>query len=477
MNALKQRVHPTWVFTAVCVGFLLGVFWSRYLPPVGVIYLAAGCLMLGLVFWQRRVWMIALAFLAGVSIGLWRGGQEVMAESWAKSLVGTDVRLEGKVAEDPEQKNGLISLKVDSIKRGDERMAGRLYVTIDSNLQLRREDKIEFSGKLLIGQGNALASVYRATLLGSERPNNPVLDVRDRFAAAVRGGLQEPGASLGLGILAGQKTDLPSSLSESLKIAGLTHIVVASGYNLTILIRLSKRLFSKVSRYQAALWSVLLVLMFVVVTGFSASMVRAGIVSLLGLCAWYFGRKFHPVTLLLLAASLTVVYQPNYVWGDIGWALSFAAFAGVMILAPLLMAYFYGEQKPGFMGATLVETLSAQILTLPILVGVFGQFSIVAIFSNLITLPLIPFVMLATFLAGLSQMLIPSVAGVASWLAQALLDYFVWAVSWTASFPWAQIKWQMPTWGVVVAFMAIATLCVVLKFKTKLKLRQVSIVE
>ena len=178
-----------------------------------------------------------------------------------------------------------------------------------------------------------------------------------------------------------------------------------------------------------------------------------------------------------MAASLTVVYQPNYVWGDIGWALSFAAFAGVMILAPLLMAYFYGEQKPGFMGATLVETLSAQILTLPILVGVFGQFSIVAIFSNLITLPLIPFVMLATFLAGLSQMLIPSVAGVASWLAQALLDYFVWAVSWTASFPWAQIKWQMPTWGVVVAFMAIATLCVVLKFKTKLKLRQVSIVE
>ena len=102
MNALKQRVHPTWVFTAVCAGFLLGVFWSRYLPPVGVTYLAAGCLMLGLVFWQRRVWMIALAFLAGVSIGLWRGGQEVMAESWVNSLVGKDVRLEGKIAEDPE---------------------------------------------------------------------------------------------------------------------------------------------------------------------------------------------------------------------------------------------------------------------------------------------------------------------------------------------------------------------------------------
>lgn len=130
-------------------------------------------------------------------------------------------------------------------------------------------------------------------------------------------------------------------------------------------------------------------------------MTRAGLVAGLSLWAWYYGRKFHPVTLLAVAASITVLVHPPYVWGDIGWALSFAAFSGVIVLAPLLIAYFYGNTKPRFVARIIIETGSAQLVTLPIMLGVFGQFSVVALLSNVMVLTLVPYAMALVFVAGL----------------------------------------------------------------------------
>jgi hypothetical protein len=104
-----------------------------------------------------------------------------------------------------------------------------------------------------------------------------------------------------------------------------------------------------------------MILSFMAITGWSASMTRAGLVAGLSLWAWYYGRKFHPVTLLAIAASVTATVYPPYAWGDIGWALSFAAFAGVMIIAPIVTSYFFGSEKVPFVGNGCdVEVLSTE---------------------------------------------------------------------------------------------------------------------
>ena len=206
-------------------------------------------------------------------------------------------------------------------------------------------------------------------------------------------------------------------------------------------------------------------------------MTRAGLVAGLSLWAWYYGRTFHPVTLLLLAASITAMVYPPYTWGDIGWALSFAAFAGVIILAPLLQAYFYGDKKPTFVGRIVIETASAQLATLPIMLSVFGQFSIIALLSNVLILSLVPLAMLLSFIAGLTQIVFPVLGAICAWPVQVLLGYMVWVVNWTASLPWAQIKWQMPAWGVTVCYVAIVGACLYLRRATGYQLRQVNIVE
>ena len=96
--------------------------------------------------------------------------------------------------------------------------------------------------------------------------------MRDWFAEQVKEHIPETEAALGLGYLLGLRRALPTELVEVLQIAGLTHIIVASGYKLTILVRLSRRMFVRVSKYLATLSASSMILGFMAVTGMSPSM-------------------------------------------------------------------------------------------------------------------------------------------------------------------------------------------------------------
>jgi competence protein ComEC len=277
--------------------------------------------------------------------------------------------------------------------------------------------------------------------------------------------------------LLGKKSALPDDLITALQITGLTHIVVASGYNLTILVRAGRRIFARISKYLAAMTGVTLVVGFVLMTGMSATMMRAGIVALLGLWAWYYGRKFHPVTLLGAAGALTLLIDPSYAWGDLGWLLSFAAFAGVMIIAPIVTSYFFGSEKVPFVGQLLIETISAQIATLPIMIVAFHQLSAIAPIANVLILPLIPLAMLGVLITGVGAWLIPSLAGVIGWPIETLLNIQLRIIDWCASLPGALLK---PTWNwlvVCVYIVAVAGLVAYMKWRTGYKLRDASLVE
>ncbi len=476
MYALKQRVHPTWMFTALCAGFLLGAGMSLYITPVGLPVVLASVLMLVMAMLKRRAWMLVLAFLAGMGMGLWRGGFELINLSVVGGLNNKNVTLNGMVSDDPIFKRGSLTFKLTNIKHEGSGLPGEVYVATKQDIKLSMGDTVFIKGMLSMDADSLTVKMFDADIIDSAKSKDLIIQARDAFASLIKSSITVPAASLGLGILAGQKSELPSDLNDALKVAGLTHIVVASGFNLTILVRLARRLFCKISRYQSVLWSLLLILGFITITGWSASMTRAGLVAALSLWAWYFGRKFHPVTLILFVAAITVLVRPAYIWGDIGWMLSFAAFAGVLILAPLLQVYFYGQQKPSFIAQILIETMSAQIVTAPIMLGVFGQLSIVALLSNLMILPLVPSAMLVTFIAGIMQIILPGL-NVVSAVAQALLNYFVGVTHWTASFDWAQVKFQIPPLAVGISYLVLLGICITIQRITSYKLRQVNVVE
>ncbi|HRQ86971.1 MAG TPA: ComEC/Rec2 family competence protein, partial [Candidatus Saccharibacteria bacterium] len=344
---------------------------------------------------------------------------------------------------------------------------------------IARGDSVTVKGKFQEGFGTLAGAMYRPALIDAKRPNPGDIGrrVRDWFAGALRSVVDEPQASLGLGFLLGQKSALPDDLADAMRIAGLTHIVVASGYNLTILVRFARRLFLKISRFAAAITASLMVLSFMAITGMSPSMSRAGLVAGLSLGAWYVGRRFHPVILLSIAAGMTVLVQPSYAWGDVGWQLSFAAFAGVMLLAPMLQNYFFGSEKPGALRQLLGETISAHLVTLPIILVTFGQLSHIAIIANMIVVPLVPLAMLATFIVGGMSLLWQPAAELLSIPLEWLLGYMVNVAMFLSELPWATSEIALPSWVAVLAYAGMVIIGVWLWRASKTNLRQTSILE
>lgn len=477
-----QKMHISWLIASWCIGAVIGVIWVMALPYG--LFSGAGWLLLGLVVLlpivkSQRRWMIALAVISGLLIGLWRGGVGQTGLEYYESLFGHSVTLSGRVLEDPDiDKQGRTVLRLGDIEMNESGLPGNIWVVTARNDVMRRSDRVEVGGVIGEGFGSFAGAIYQADVKAVERPvpGDVAVGVRDWFAERVKKHIPETEAALGLGYLLGLRRALPSGLVEALQIAGLTHVIVASGYNLTILVRLSRRLFVRVSKYLALLSSSAMILSFMAVTGMSPSMSRAGLVAGLSLVAWYYGRKIHPLVLLPLAAATTLMINPQYGWNDLGWQLSFAAFAGVIMFAPLVQRYFFGEKEPGVLRQIVGETFSAQIFTLPLLIVAFGVVSNVALLANVLILPFVPLAMLLVFLTGILSS-IPWVGVLLAAPTTWLLQYMVKVAEWLASQPWAQMEVSMSWWAVAVAYGLLALVIWWMQRATGLQLKESNIIE
>lgn len=469
------------MFAVLSVGIVAGVMLAASFPMFhALVWLCIGILVSLCALRWTYVGMIIPVLFAGMLLGLWRGSIDQQKLIPYKSLIGTVSSVKGVVAEDPDTgKEGEVVLRVQVESIRNHTLSGMVWVNARFEGDVRRSDIVTIKGALSEGFGTFAASMYRATITKVQRPQpgDVALQARDAFAGAVRQGVPDPEASLGIGFLVGQRRSLPPDLDEALRIAGLMHIVVASGYNLTILVRLARRLFAKVSKFASLFASGGMIVSFLAITGASPSMSRAGLVAGLSLLAWYYGRRFHPLVLLPFAAAVTVMANPSFAWNDLGWQLSFAAFAGVMIVAPLMQRYFFGEEKPGFIRQILGETVAAQLCTMPILIAAFGVFSNVAIFANMLVVPLVPFAMLLTFIVGIVAMIMPVFVSVVSWPTTQLLHYMTTTAQYLAGLPWAQSTAQISPLFMAACYGGLAGMCVYMWRKTGYALRDSNVVE
>jgi competence protein ComEC len=470
---LRQRLHISWHIAGLSAGIIVGSAAAPILPNFFAddLWLVVAAILLVAVILSQRRWLCLAACLAGGCIGAWRGVNERLSLQVYQPYYGQLVQISGVLREDTSYgQHGDQRFELSEVRLLDSpRLQGKAWISIAQKADLKRGDTVTVQGKLGEGFGTLPASMYRATIMNIERPHpgDMARIFRDWFAAGVREGVPEPQASLGIGYLTGQRSALPASLDEQLRTVGLTHAVVASGYNLTILVSFARNLLAAASKYTATLAAGLMVVLFMLVTGFSPSMIRAGLVSGLSLATWYCGRVIHPSVLVPLAAAVTVLLRPAYAWGDIGWCLSFAAFAGVIVLAPLLHHYFWAEsEKPPMILRLVIETVAAQLVTLPIILHSFGQYAAYALPANLLVIPLVPLAMASTFVAGIVGLVAPGLAHLAGWPATFVLRYMTWVVEHIASLPGASEEITFNTVGLTAAYALLSLLTIWLWRKT-----------
>lgn len=435
-----KRVRRTTLISLGCGAFLLGLALPKTgLLLLGVGWLAAGLLLLGCI--GRRLLIAPLAIVVcGLILGAWRGSEMVQELTRYQQLIGRKVTFTAVIAQDPTfNTKHQLDFYATSLSYNWHEMPGQIRVTSLSPVEPRRGDLIQVSGKLYDGFGPYQAAIYFGEVTVLKNNTSWLEYIRRSFTATVLSNVPEPQANLGLGFLIGLKSQLTDNLNQQLQRLNLTHIVVASGFNVTVLISVARRLFARRSKYQATVIMVLLMSGFLLVTGLSASMVRAVLVSSLSLAAWYYGRRLRPLLILLLSAAITSGWYPVYLWSDLGWWLSFLSFAGVLMGAPIVQKRFFEGREMSELTQIIVETTCAQLMALPLLLYTFGSISLLALLANVLVVPFIPLAMLLVLIVGITGWIIPVAA---SWVALPvvwLLTYIIWIINQLAGISWASI--------------------------------------
>ncbi|NQW07658.1 MAG: ComEC/Rec2 family competence protein, partial [Candidatus Pelagibacter sp.] len=204
------------------------------------------------------------------------------------------------------------------------------------------------------------------------------------------------------------------------------------GYNITLVILTVNFLFGFISLKRRFWVSIFLIFCFVFMVGASASVVRAGIMGGISLCAIYFGREYYVLRALFFSAFLMTIFNPKILAYDVGFHLSFLSSLGLILMGDLFKNKLLFLPEKFLIRETCSMTLASQVFTLPIVMMNFGRVSLVSILANLFVLPFIPLAMLF----GMASVFFGSFFGFFGFL---FLEIIVMFVNFFASFPFAAI--------------------------------------
>ncbi len=433
-DLFTKTIHQSYFVVALALGIIAGTILALvfrinfFASPLWLVFVGA---LLILVYLKPKLTFIALALIAGLILAFFRATEELKGEDYIQQFYGQTITITGTISGDPNSDESATKFKLTNLKFGenaDHPSAGNLYIMLKPNEDLRRSDVVTLTGKLSSGFGTYAGFMYHPTVqkLARADPADPVLTIRNWFSSRIASQIPEPENSLGLSYLLGMKTGLPDDLNENLRVVGLVHIVVASGAHLSILVGIARKIFGKLSRFSGLLFSILFIIFFMSMVGFTPSIMRAGLMSILSLAAWYVGRKFAPWRIILIVAAVTLVINPMFII-DLGWLLSFASFAGIMILGPKFATFFYGEERPKFIASSVLSTITATLMTFPITLYYFGTLSLISVIANLLILPTLSLAMGATFLTGVVAD-IPFLNSLVGFLTTKILDFHIFVV-------------------------------------------------
>lgn len=426
------EVHQSYFVVFMAVGIIIGVVLAlvfRINYFASPIWIIVSTLLLLFAYLKPKFAFVVIALIAGMLLAFVRASDELRDVKMIEQMIGQNVEISGRIDGDPTIDEGKIRFKLSELSFDEKtEVGGSLFVSMSAKDDLERNDNLTLKGKMENGFGVYSGYLSSPRIIKWEKPNpgDLMVNMRNWFAQRIMSVIPDRQSKLGISYLLGMKTYLSRDLSDNLRIVGLVHIVVASGAHLSIIVGIVKKILGKVSRTLSLILLILLIVLFMSMIGWTPSILRAGIMTIMALFAWYVGRKIQPWRIILLVMAITLMIEPMFVI-DVGWLLSFASFIGIMILGPLIRKFCYGGNKPNMIGGMIMTTISATVMTLPITMYFYGTMSLISILANILVLPTLSWAMGLTFLVGMVADL-PFIADVLGFVVTKLLDYHIGVV-------------------------------------------------
>lgn len=461
------------VFIGLVISFAVGVLVASSWPldrEYVYFYLAGTVLIFALAYLKSFQFGAMLAlFLFVAGLGVLRLNTTIM-ESEYSQLFGTKQKFEGLITQEADVRDGRQLLYF--LPQGNKQ---RILITTTLVQEFFYGDKILAEGKIVepknfedfdykgyLERHNVYAQMsYPKLLILKSHQLNPVKENLFKVKAALIKRLaevyKEPQNSLLLGILIGAKKTLPANITENFNITGTSHIIAVSGFNITIMITALAVLSRFFGRRFSFWFTGAVIIAFVLITGASASVIRAAVMGFLLLLSFNIGRQYSVAPALFFAGGVMLLINPKILFWDIGFQLSFAATLGIIYFMPELnrATNFWPELKG--IKTILLTTVSATVATLPLVLYNFERLSLSALVVNVLVLPLIPATMLFGFLS-----LLPLVGTGFAFMGNLLLIYILKVTEWFARLPFSSLDLQISVYTLWLLMAAVLGLYILL---------------
>lgn len=275
-------------------------------------------------------------------------------------------------------------------------------------------------------------------------------------------------AGLLSGVVLGIKRDMPEGFIAALRTAGVMHVIAASGMNVTMVSGAIFFLLQKLlSRKKALLVSIIGIVFYAGLAGFEPSIVRASIMGSIVFTAAILGRQKSSLYALFLTGMGMLMISPALL-EDVGFQLSFLATGGIVLLQPMFAGLT--KQRWALFSSDLTTTLAAQLATVPILLGTFGEFNLLSVAVNVLILWTVPILMVLGAAGILLSLFIEPVGGLVIYFTYPFLWYFETVIRFFADKP-VQIRIDFMPVGMTVGYY-LCLVAVVWYVRKKSKKRQ-----
>lgn len=471
----------------ILAGFASGIFFRSFFDfgfsfSVFVIFL--GCIIFAFyagnqLVERKKILIIGLLILSA-GFGLLRLGiiDFKKGDLLLDSLVGQKISVEGIVSDEPDvrENNSRLKIKFEEINGREVSRRENMLITVNHYPKYNYGDKIKIKGVLqkpknfksddskkfdyvsYLAKDNIHYQMFYPEIKFVSSGNGNFIKeklfaIKNSFLGQIRKIIPEPYSSLLGGLVVGAKESLGKNLQEDFRKTGIIHIVVLSGYNVTIIAEFVMGIFSFLPSMFAMSIGAINIIFFAIMTGASATIVRASIMALFVLLARATGRVNQITRTLFLAGFLMLLQNPTILVFDPSFQLSFMATLGLIVLSPKIEKFFHFIPSKFQLKESLVAVVSTQIFVLPLLLYMMGNFSLVSIPVNLLVLLFIPVTMLFGFLAGVVSFVNVIIALPFAYITYGLLAYELKIVEVFASLPFSSVHiTYFPFWLMISVY-------------------------
>lgn len=452
-----------WQWLVLAIVAAIAALSVRQSPRLRIAFAAVVCLSVGSAHAQ-----LALDRLASAPIARFNGPVEVV----------------GRVTGTPARRADGLSVAVDAswISADGQPpvpIAGRVRLQGDPRMTTRRGETIVVRGVLHPPNGperGQISAVLSAeTLRGLASPPPGVVSTLDELRITIlerlHAVLPEREASLVAGVLLGIEETMPADLQEDFRTTGTAHILVVSGFNVTIVAAASLALFRTMFGARPALLAAAIAVVgYTLLAGADPPVVRAAVMAGIVLLAARLGRQTHALSALAATAILMTLADPSVVH-DLGFQLSFLATLGLVVVGRPLTEHLrlWTERSVPIeplrpvvflLGETILITLVAQIATLPISLYAFGRLPLLALPANALILPAQPPLMAAGAATAAAALVSLPLGRIVAWTAWPFAAYTIRLTEGLADVSGASLSIPSLPWTVPVALYALIGGCV-----------------